>query len=68
VTSLARSFSACRAITSRANSSFPIAFCLLPRTRRRAMDALYAFMRLSDDLADEPGEVVTKRAALAAWR
>ena len=32
------------------------------------MDALYAFMRLSDDLADEPGEVVVKRAALAAWR
>ena len=62
VTSLARSFSACRAITSRANSSFPIAFCLLPRTRQRAMDALYAFMRLSDDLADEPGEVVVKRA------
>lgn len=37
------------------------------------MDALYAFMRLSDDLADEPSEPVpgeppAKRAALAAWR
>ena len=32
------------------------------------MDALYAFMRLSDDLADEPGEAAARRAALAAWR
>jgi phytoene synthase len=32
------------------------------------MDALYAFLRLTDDLADEPGELSAKRAALASWR
>jgi phytoene synthase len=32
------------------------------------MDALYAFMRLSDDLADEPGGVALKRERLRAWR
>jgi len=32
------------------------------------MDALYAFSRVTDDLADEPGEVEEKRAKLAHWR
>jgi len=41
---------------------------VLPSPQRRAMSALYAFLRITDDLADEPGPVETKRAALAAWR
>jgi phytoene synthase len=32
------------------------------------MDALYAFMRVTDDLADEPGDPAAKRAALDRWR
>ncbi len=32
------------------------------------MDALYAFMRVTDDLADEPGETATKRQSIEAWR
>jgi phytoene synthase len=68
MTTLADSFAACRTITARANSSFPFAFRLLAPPQRRAMDALYAFLRVTDDLADEPGEISTKRAALAAWR
>lgn len=32
------------------------------------MDALYAFMRLTDDLSDEPGETGEKRAKLNTWR
>jgi phytoene synthase len=32
------------------------------------MDALYAYMRVTDDLADEPGEPDEKRRKLAAWR
>ena len=66
--SLFHSFAACRAITSNAHSSFPAAFRLLSPARRRAMDALYAFMRVTDDLADEPGEPDEKRRKLAAWR
>jgi phytoene synthase len=65
---LRRSFAVCRAVTARANSSFPLAFRLLPPAKRRAMDALYAFMRITDDLADEPAPVTTKRANLATWR
>lgn len=32
------------------------------------MDALYAFMRLTDDISDESGEVGEKRAKLNTWR
>lgn len=65
---VSRSFAVCHAITAAANSSFPVAFRLLPPARRRAMDALYAYMRVTDDLADEPGEPNEKLSKLAAWR
>jgi phytoene synthase len=64
---LDESYSACRDIVRRANSSFPLAFRLLSRPKRRAMNALYAFARLTDDIADEPGEPADKRASLDAW-
>jgi phytoene synthase len=59
---------ACRAITAAAGSNFPVAFRLLPRPRRQAMNALYAFLRVTDDLADEAGEIPAKRQRLASWR
>jgi phytoene synthase len=58
----------CRDIIRQAKSTFPIAFQLLPPFKRRAMDALYAFMRVSDDLADEPGAIDAKRDRLKNWR
>ena len=63
-----QSFELCHAITTAANSSFPVAFRLLPPARRRAMDALYAYMRVTDDIADEPAPPDETRRALAAWR
>jgi len=41
---------------------------LLPRHKRAAMFAIYAFCRQVDDIVDEPGAPEDKRAALAAWR
>ena len=67
MTTLADSF-ACRTITARASSSFPFAFRSSPVPAPRTMDALYAFLRVTDDLADDPGETSLKRATLAAWR
>lgn len=40
---------------------------VLPRRRREAMYAIYAFCREVDDVADEPGERATKLAQLGEW-
>ena len=50
---LETSYAFCRRLSRRAGSSFYAGFLLLPKEKRRAMEALYAFMRYTDDLADE---------------
>jgi phytoene synthase len=58
-----------RAITRKSASNLALAFVLLPREKRDAMSALYAFCREVDDVADEDAAPVeTRRARLAAWR
>jgi phytoene synthase len=52
-----------RVARSRARN-FYYSFVLLSRQQRKAMCAIYAFMRHCDDLSDEPG---ASRAALDAW-
>ncbi len=60
---------ASRAITRKSASSFTPAFLLLPRPKRDAMSALYAFCREVDDIADnEALPVAERRAQLAEWR
>lgn len=52
-----------------AGSSFYLAMRLLPRARRDAMYAVYAFCREVDDIADDTdAPPAQKRAALGAWR
>jgi 15-cis-phytoene synthase len=56
-------------ITRKSASNLALAFVLLPKARREAMSALYAFCREVDDVADDesvPSE--KRRASLAAWR
>ena len=62
------SYAFCRQVVRRAGSSFTPWFLVLSRDKRRAMDALYAFMRHTDDLADNPQPVERRRQTLAAWR
>jgi phytoene synthase len=58
-----------RALTQKSASNLALAFILLPREKRDAMSALYAFCRAVDDVADEDSVPAEKRAAqLAAWR
>jgi phytoene synthase len=57
-----------QAVAGRTGSSFYWAMRLLPRDRREAIYAVYAFCRAVDDIADGPGPEHAKRAALAAWR
>ncbi|MBV8131798.1 MAG: presqualene diphosphate synthase HpnD [Alphaproteobacteria bacterium] len=51
-----------------AGTSFYWAMRLLPKHRRNAMYAVYAFCREVDDIADDERPVEHKIAALAAWR
>jgi phytoene synthase len=57
-----------RAITQKSASNLALAFVLLPRAKRDAMSALYAFCREVDDVADnETVPVETRRTQLAEW-
>jgi len=56
------------AVAERSGSTFYWPMLLLPRSKRAAMFAIYAFCRRIDDIADEPGEPAEKRAALDIWR
>lgn len=47
------SYAFCRRLSHQSGSNFYLGFLFLPHEKRRAMDALYAFMRHTDDLADE---------------
>ena len=62
------SYRACRSMVRRSGSNFTGSFWMLPSRQRRAMYALYAFMRHTDDLVDQPPAGDDPSAALAAWR
>ena len=55
-------------IVRRAGTSFYRGMKILPPDRRAAMYAIYAFCRIVDDVADEPGPLPEKLAGLDAWR
>jgi len=65
---LAHSYAYCERLARRQAGNFYHAFRVLPGRQRRAMCALYAFLRHTDDLADGPGSAADKRAPLADWR
>ncbi len=67
--SLEDSFAYCRRVTRKRARNFYYSFVLLKRAEHDAMCAVYAFMRYSDDLSDEPsakGE--TARLGMDRWR
>jgi phytoene synthase len=57
-----------RSLVRRAGSSFFWAMRLLPRRKREAMFAVYAFCREVDDIADEPASQGEKLRRLEGWR
>jgi len=62
------SYEECHRITKDANSSFYPAFFLMPKPKRDGIVALYAFMRLIDDVSDEGADLAAKQRGLAKWR
>ena len=58
----------CQSKAAASGSSFYYSFMFLPKPRREAITALYAFCREVDDIADECHEPDIARAKLAWWR
>jgi phytoene synthase len=65
---LARSYDYCEDLARREAKNFYHAFRVLPGAQCRAMCALYAFLRVSDDLTDGPEQAAEKQTALEGWR
>jgi len=65
---VARSYAECRRIACASASNFYYAFFMLPSAKRDALCALYAFMRLVDDVSDSVGSTTEKQRGLARWR
>jgi len=62
------SYDNCHAIARAAHSNFYYGFFLLPKPKRDALAALYAFNRLVDDVADDGLDLAAKQRGLAKWR
>lgn len=60
-------YAECRRLARRHYENFPTASLLVPRDKRDALAAIYAFARHADDIADEPG-VDRRLEQLAEWR
>jgi squalene synthase HpnC len=65
---VAASYEECHRIARDAHSNFYPAFFLLPKPKRDGIVALYAFMRLIDDVSDEGADLAEKQRGLAKWR
>ena len=57
-----------RKLTAKSQSNFYYAFLFLPKERREALEAVYAYCRLVDDVVDEDAPVEKKLAGIERWR
>ncbi|HEV2689916.1 MAG TPA: squalene/phytoene synthase family protein, partial [Bryobacteraceae bacterium] len=61
-------YSVCRHIARSAAKNFYYGFLVLPRRKRNALSAVYAFMRRCDDIADDGAlSLDNRRTRLAEW-
>lgn len=66
---LDHAYAICRGITRHSARNFFYAFLVMPREKRNALYAVYAFMRHCDDLSDDPSLPVEQRwTKLGEWQ
>src|SRR5256885_3669417 len=65
---LAHAYAVCRGIARRAAKNFYFSFLVLPKEKRDAICAVYAFMRHADDITDDTTlPYDERRQKLAQW-
>jgi phytoene synthase len=65
---LAVAYAVCRGITRSQARNFYYGFLVLPKPKRKALTAVYAFMRRCDDIADDPSlSARDRKQKLDAW-
>jgi len=65
---IAEAYAVCNAIAQREAKNFYYSFRVLPKHKRNAMCAVYAFMRRADDISDdETLPVAERREVMARW-
>ncbi len=65
---LVMAYSVCKGITRTAAKNFYYAFLVLPRRKREALCAVYAFMRRCDDISDDASlSLQDRRQKLDTW-
>lgn len=65
---LDRAYQICAGVTQANSRTFHLAANLLPGDKRRAVHALYAFCRTTDDLIDKAGVTDESKTVFANWR
>ena len=66
---LGAAYAACEALAQSHYENFPVASRLMPARLRKHVAAVYAFARIADDFADEPGRDTDERLKLLGdWR
>jgi phytoene synthase len=66
VVSVDEAYDFCKKITHKHGANFSVGFRFLPKVKRRAVHAAYAYCRFADDIADDPGENIPQR--LDEWQ
>lgn len=66
--SLEQAYEFCREVARREAKNFYYAFRVLPKEKRDAMCAVYAFMRRADDISDDESKtLVQRRVEMQTW-
>jgi phytoene synthase len=64
-----QAYAYCRSIAHKHGANFSVGFRFLPKTKRRAVYAAYAFCRWADDIVDEEGpRTEERRTRLDEWQ
>ena len=60
MTTVDEAYSFCRRVAHKHGANFSVGFRFLPRRKRRAVYAAYAFCRWADDIVDEPTQILSR--------